>query len=57
MPVAWNLGFEAIEDPTGVSVGSEENGAMVTVDSRDLKTLMGKENTDFGTDQSAGTSN
>ena len=52
--VAGDLAAQALQHPTGVALGPEENRAMVVVDPVDLKSLARKKPGDFRANQSAG---
>src|SRR5580658_7930221 len=53
--IAGNLLPQAIEDPTGVALGTEENRAMIVVDSVNLESLTGEESGNFRANEPAGT--
>ena len=52
--VAGDIAAEALQHPTGIALGTEEEGAVVAVDAGNFEPLAGEEDGDFRTDQSAG---
>jgi hypothetical protein len=46
--VARNFALQPPENPTRIALGSEENRAMVAVNSMDLETLTGEEKRNLG---------
>ena len=53
MAIARDLPAEPVCDPASISIGAEKHGAVVAVDSRDLKAVAREERADFGADQAA----
>jgi len=51
MAIAGDFAAQAIEHPTGISFGTEEDGAMVAVDTDNVKSLAGEKDRDLGANQ------
>ena len=49
--IAGYFAAQAIEHPTGISFGTEEDGAMVAVDTDNVKSLAGEKDRDLGANQ------
>ena len=54
MGVAGETRAQALERPTGVSFGPEENGALIIIDAEDPESPARQIAADFGSDQPAG---
>src|SRR5580698_10573544 len=53
--IAGNVLTQAIQNPTGVALGTEENRAMIVVDSVNLESLTSEESGNFRANEPAGT--
>ena len=55
MIVTGNIAAKAVEHPARITLRTKRDGAMIVVSSGDSVSLAVEKNTDFGTNQSAGT--